>query len=382
MNTPFQARCDELAVRHGIPALAAAMSVDGSVEVATAGCEPGTRFRIASITKPFTALLALSLLDLDEATGVWPSDVRVRHLLSHTSGFDCELPERDLARFGDGDEALASAVAELPAVDRLVGCDDIWSYANTGYWLLGHLCAVKAGVTFEEALERAVIAPFALSATSFGEPDVDGTGQGADEGPYPRARRPSGGLVSTVTDVLAFGTRLLTEPSFVRMAVPHGKPIGRVYGLGLFGERLGEVEAWGHSGSYGGFETSLLTIPARGAVFVGLTSSSNGQAALDELTDGFFERVVGRRRRVAPFIELPAEVMGAFAGSYACSDAQYEVVPAEGGLLVRVGGEELLVRPIAERTFRLVDGRDRMDFPRDGFARFGSRLARRVTRAG
>lgn len=379
MNTRFQALCEEVAARHGIPALAAATSIDGATDVVAVGCEPGTRFRLASITKPFTALLALSLLDLDAETGVWPADVRVRHLLSHTSGFDCELPDPDLARFGDGDDALAAAVAELPSTDRLVDCDDIWSYANTGYWLAGHLCAVRAGSSFEDALERAVIVPFGLAATSFDEPDLDGSGAGAENGPYPRARRPSGGLSSTVTDVLAFGERLLAEPSFARMAVPRGKPIGRVYGLGLFGERLGDAEAWGHPGSYGGFETSLLAVPARRAVFAGLTNSSEGRAALDELTDAFFERAVGRRRRVAPFVELPASILETFAGTYASTDARYEVEPANGGLVVRVGGEDHVVRPIAERTFRVVDARDRVDFPRDGLARFGSRLAKRVT---
>src|SRR5581483_3088696 len=172
MNRSFQALCEQAAERHGIPALAVATLAGGATDAVTVGCEAGTLFRIASITKPFTALLALSLLGLDEETGVWPPDVRVRHLLSHTSGFDCELPERDLARFGDGDDALAAAVAELPSVSRFVGVDEIWSYANTGYWLAGHLSALRAGESFETALEARVIRPFGLASTSFDEPDL------------------------------------------------------------------------------------------------------------------------------------------------------------------------------------------------------------------
>jgi D-alanyl-D-alanine carboxypeptidase len=378
MNTPFHALCEEVAARHSVEALAVATIVGDAREVVTVGCEPGTRFRIASITKPFTALLALSLLELDAETGVWPADVRVRHLLSHTSGFDCELPTPDLTRFGPGDEALAAAVAELPSALRFLGVEEVWSYANTGYWLVGHLSAVRAGVTFEAALRGGVIEPFGLTATSFGEPDLDGTGPEAGAGPYPRARRPSGGLVSTVTDVLAFGRRLLDEPSFSRMAVPHGRPIGGVYGLGLFGERLAGADVWGHSGSYGGFQTSLLTVPARRAVFAGLTNSQLGQQALFELEDAFFDRAVGARRRLAPFVDLPKDALTGFGGAYANSEERYEVEAVPGGLLVRSAGEERLARPIGERTFRHVDARDRVDFPRDGLARFGSRLARRV----
>ena len=129
---------------------------------------------------------------------MWPADVRVRHLLSHTSGYDCEAPAGDQARFGDGDDALAAQIAELAAVRRCVGVEQCWSYANTGFWLAGWLAAEQAGTTFEEALARHVLVPAGLEATSFGEPELAGTGADAREGPYPRARRPSGGLVSNV----------------------------------------------------------------------------------------------------------------------------------------------------------------------------------------
>jgi UDP-N-acetylglucosamine 1-carboxyvinyltransferase len=78
------------------------------------------------------------------------------------SGFDCELAERDLARFGHGDGALAAVVEELPAVRRFVGIEEIWSYANTGYWLAGHLAALRAGTSYEEALSDRVLRPFGL----------------------------------------------------------------------------------------------------------------------------------------------------------------------------------------------------------------------------
>src|SRR5690348_8819515 len=121
MDTPFQASCEAAALEWNVPALAAGFTVDGGVETATVGCTVETIFRIASITKPVTAALALSLLDPESTTGIWPADVRLRHVLSHTSGFDCEFAERDLTRFGDGVDALARAAAELGSVRRWVG---------------------------------------------------------------------------------------------------------------------------------------------------------------------------------------------------------------------------------------------------------------------
>jgi len=381
MNTSFHAACEAAVEAWSVPAMAIGTAVGDDVSVVALGCEPGTRFRAASITKPFTALLVCGLLDLDATTGVWPDDVRVRHLLSHMSGFDCELPESDLSRLGAADGALGAAIAELPAVRRFVGVDEIWSYANTGYWLAGHLAALHADASFEDALSTRVLEPIGLEETSFGEPDLAGMGIGAVEGPYPRARRPSGGLVSNATDLVRFGTRLLDEPAFVDMRRPHGKPIGGVYGLGLVGERVGAVDVWGHPGSYGGFQSQLLLVPDARAVFVGLTNSGTGAKALYDIEQSFFDGVLGARRVLPPFVALPDEELARYAGRYANSDADAEIRVESGGLVLAVDDEEMFLRPIGEHRFQVPHGphvRERIDFPRDGLVRLGSRLAARI----
>lgn len=382
MNTSFHAVCEAAAAEWSVPAMVVGTAVGDEVSLVAVGCDADTRFRAASITKPFTAFLAAGVLELDDPTGVWPDDVRIRHLLSHLSGFDCELPDGDLTRLGDGDDALAAAVAELPSVARFVGVDEIWSYANTGYWLVGHLVASRVGATYEDALAARVLEPFGLEATSFGEPDLPGTGIGALDGAYPRARRPSGGLVSDVADLVRFGQRLLSEPAFGQMRQPRGKPIGGVYGFGLFGERVGGVDVWGHSGSYGGFQSQLLLVPGARAVFAGLTNSGSGAKALYDVEQAFFDHVVGARRVLRPFVELTDEQLAPFAGRYANSDAAAEIRVDSGGLALRVGDDELFLRPIGDRIFRVPDGpyvRDRIDFPREGLVRLGSRLAARVS---
>jgi CubicO group peptidase (beta-lactamase class C family) len=381
MNTSFQAVCEAAAEQWSVPSLAAGAAVGDDVAIAAAGCEAGTRFRVASVTKPFTALLALGLLELEEPTGVWPPDVLVRHLLAHTSGFDCELGERDLARFGNGDGALGAVVAELPGVRRFLAADELWSYANTGYWLAGHLAAERFGTTYEDAVEQRILRPFGLEATSFGEPDLSGSGPDAGAGPYPRGRRPSGGLVSNVADLLAFGRRLLADPLSAQMFTVRGKPIRGVYGLGVFGQRVGGVDVWFHSGSYDGFQSSLVLIPDRGAVFAGLTNSGVGGKALYDVEDEFFERAVGARRLRPVFVEVGPAARARYTGAYANSDGHYEVRVAAGGLAVVADGEEMEVLPLDDWTFEAPGGahiRERVDFPRPGLGRFGSRIAERV----
>jgi CubicO group peptidase (beta-lactamase class C family) len=381
LDPRFHAICEAAAIAWDVPAIALGVAVREDVETLEIGCDPGTRFRIASITKPFTATLALKLLELEDSTGVWPPDVRVRHLLSHTSGFDCELG--DLTRFGDGDDAVGAVIAELPTVRRWVGVEQAWSYSNAGYWLAGWLCAQAADSTYEQALGERILGPLGLEATAFdGAPDVPGTGRYAEEEPYPRPRRPSGGLISNVADLLRFARHHLATPSSARMRIVHGRPSGGVYGLGLSGERVAGVDIWGHAGSYGGYQSQLLLVPDRDAVFVALTNGSTGRQALREIEDAFLERLVGEGRPSREPIELPADVLESFAGTYANSDAWTEVTARPEGLLVTSDDEEMHARPIGERTFEITAGefvRDRFDFPLEGFGRFGGRLAERVS---
>ncbi len=381
LDPTFHAACEAAAVAWDVPSVVVGTAIGGDIGTIAIGCDASARFRVASVTKTFTATLALQLLDIEDSTGVWPADVRIRHLLSHTSGYDSECG--DLARFGDGDDALAAVVGELPSVRRFLAVEQAWSYANSGYWLSGLLCAQRAGSTYEDAVAARILQPLGLESTSFGEPDLDGSGPGAaDGGPYPRARRPSGGLVSNVHDLIRFGQNHLATPTSARLRIVHGKPLGGVYGLGLFGERVGGVEVWGHPGSYGGFESSLLVTPDRDAVFVGLTSSSRGDHALAEIEDAFFERVLGTRREVLETVELPADVLEGFAGTYANSQGWTEVAAAVDGLVITLDDEELPARAIGERTFEITVGDhigERFDFPLEGFGRFGSRLAERVS---
>jgi CubicO group peptidase (beta-lactamase class C family) len=385
----FQAVCEAAAERWEVPALAVGTTGGRVDETVAVGCPPDTRFRVASVTKPFTATLAAATLDLDAPTGVWPDDVRVRHLLAHTSGYDGEIG--DLARFGDGDDALRGAVAELPGARRWLGVGEVWSYANTGYWLAGCLAAERVGSTYEDALASRVLGPAGLEATAFDEPDLDGSGPDAIEGRYPRARRPSGGLVSTVEDLLRFARWQLGEPSTAALRVPLAKPVGGVYGLGFFGERVGGEDVWGHGGSYGGFQSSLLLVPSHGAAFVGLTNSGRGSQALREIEDAWFEAVLGARRREPEPVALEQDELEAFAGRYANSGLRATVAAQADGLVVDVEevlpngdpGERLEVRgrPLGPQTFVVVGGDwdgARFDFPRAGFARIGSRLAERV----
>jgi len=388
-ESSFQAVCEAAAERWDIPVLAAGYLVDGGTELVSFGCDTDARFRVASITKPFTATLAARHLDLDEGTGIWPS-VRVRHVLAHTSGYGKEPP--DIASI-DGADALERAIAELPSMRAWLPPGEEWSYSNAGYWLAGWLAAERTGLRYEDALMRDVIVPAGLEATSFDDPDLGGFDvdqwSGARtpaETSFPRARRPGGGLVSTVRDLLRFAAWQLEQPWTDALRVAETTRPGGWWGLGFALERVGGLDVWGHPGSVLGFQTSLLLVPARRFAFVGLTNSAIGSLALRRVEAHLFERWLGVRRERPAEVQLDAHELDELAGRYANPEGEYTVAVAGRALRVALADAPPLVgRPVGGREFLVTDGFSRgarFDFlpvagpPR--FARIESRLAERV----
>ena len=406
LDTEFVALCERALEGAGVPGAAVGVLAGGETwargfGVARAGGKavtPETTFRVASITKPFTATLALYLalshaLDFAEPVPAPEPDVTVRHLLAHLGGFESEAG--DLARFGDGDDALTLLATELLRQRQLVPPGELWSYCNAGYWLLGWFLAERAGSSFEDALTDWVLRPLGLSRTGFGPPETTGHDPEPVVDAYPRARRPSGGLVSNTADLLEFARFQLDEPetAILREPVvptPHG-----YYGFGLAQERAGELELWGHNGTYRGFESRFLLEPERRFAFVGLANASEADTALDEILDEALERVLGTRRPRPHTVRVRPAELELLAGRYVHAELEVELEPDGGGLRVEVERVDIATgevasdpvaraRPIGPRLFELEQGArgPRFDFhPETGrprFVRFESRLAERL----
>ena len=358
-------------------------------------------FRIASLTKPFTATLALyaslsGVIGFDEAVPGPVEDVTVQHLLSHLGGFEGECG--DLARFGEGDDALPLLVADLYAQRPLVPPGELWSYCNAGFWLLAHFLAERLGTDYEQALHDWVLQPLRLERTSFGAPEATGHERGAPVvDRYPRARNASGGLVSSVGDLLAFARFHLEERDAEALRVAVVDTPKGWYGFGLALERVGDLHLWGHEGDYGGFQSRLVFAPEHDFAFVGLTNSGTGALAVEDVLDAALEQVLGVRREPPPTSPRPAAELKRLAGRYAHAELELDVRATDGALeldaveIDRVTGARteqpgLRGRPLGGRLYALEGGEwdgARFDFhPAQGvprFVRFGSRLTPRVS---
>jgi CubicO group peptidase (beta-lactamase class C family) len=389
--------------RWSLPALAVGVLRDGEVVTVAEGvCALGrdervdvdSSFRIASITKPFVATLAMTLvqdglLALEEPPQGSSVDATVRQLLSHQGGLASEWPA-PVDEVGESDDSLLRLCEGEP--ERLpVGPGELFSYCNVGYWLVGAAIARASGTTFEEAMRDRVLEPLDLRATGF-EPERPAEGHeqvtpGSDEhrpaeSHYPRVRRPSGGLWSSVDDLLRFaahhlgGPGPLTEAAIAEMQKPYVTGPGSRIGLGWFLTRRAGRTTVEHPGSVAGYQSLLLLVPEERFAFVALTSSSRGRAAIREV----LERL-GLGPKPRPEHRLSHDELAGFAGRYVGQGFELEIVPDDGWLRLesteldpltgetRVNPSER-ARPVGDREFEIVDGEargDRLNFPRDGF---------------
>jgi CubicO group peptidase (beta-lactamase class C family) len=135
-------------------------------------------FQIGSITKVWTATLVMQmvdegLIDLDDpvrrhlpdfqvADAAVSAAITVRHLLSHTAGFDGELFDE---RTGDG--TLDHYVREvLPGASRLFAPGDMFSYCNGGFSVLGLLLERLRGMPYSQVVQRFLVEPLHATAVA------------------------------------------------------------------------------------------------------------------------------------------------------------------------------------------------------------------------
>ncbi len=143
---------------------------------------PDSRFRIASMSKAFTALAILKLRDngkvsldapaetyLPELRGwAYPTSdsprISVRNLLNHAAGLVEDNP------WGDRQQVMAEAdfTALLKAgvpFSRAPGL--AMEYSNLGYAMLGRIITNVSGVRYQDYIERELFTPLGMTATTF-----------------------------------------------------------------------------------------------------------------------------------------------------------------------------------------------------------------------
>jgi CubicO group peptidase (beta-lactamase class C family) len=274
------------------------------------GVTPQTPFLLASISKSFTALAVMQLveageLELDtpvqqvlpwfQVQGAGAAAITVRHLLYQTSGFSENLGyERNLEP--DAADALEASIRRLAGQSLVRAPGEAFEYSNTNYDLLGLIVETISGQTYEQYIQDEIFAPLAMANahTSLAQARANGMSSGhypffgfsvvSDRWmPYTRAVLPSAGLIASAEDMSHYlvmhlnggqfdGKQVLSAEGVTLLHTP-GVEIGPGIGYGMGWVRFtwdeaaaaGEAapSALSHSGNWQGFITNMVLVPER-----------------------------------------------------------------------------------------------------------------------
>ncbi|MFI0923551.1 serine hydrolase domain-containing protein [Streptomyces sp. NPDC021012] len=355
------------AVANGAPGAMARFAGPEGVESLTVGVrdrvsgapmDTRARFRIGSVSKTFSTVVLLQLveegrLELDASVnrylpGLLPDDrVTVRHLLTHRSG----LADYTNAMFADtvpGFEAVRKRVFSYQKLVDLSLSEPrtnqpgaAYAYSNTNFVVVGMLIEKLTGAPVSEAYEQRIFEPLELRDTSYVHPDTRIEGlhvrgylhPDADGDPLVDSTeqtvswaQSAGAVISSPADLNTFTSALmrgrLLSPAMLE-AMTKVTPVGttgtRFYGLGLRRYDLScGTRVYGHTGTVQGFYTYAFSTRDGLRSLSAMANTSNHGAANTALGGTLEAAFCGKSKALASspsardfpspdFSSLPAE---------------------------------------------------------------------------
>lgn len=267
--------------------------------------EPNHIFRVGSVTKPFTSMLVLQLIEegrleletpLAEVIADVPDEwhaVTIRQLLNHTSGIPNYTAQlrvllRDVRLPTQGAEILDS----LPSKALLFEPGSRFDYSNTNYVLLTWVVEAVDERRFGESLRARILEPLGLERTHYPTDTELIVGRVRGYRPLSASewRLPwpisvtwplgAGAIESSAADLVRFGRAVVdselldadtTEIMMSPTAVDEGDT--SFYALGWIVSETPFGTVWEHAGGIFGFTAHLLICPERLWVIAGLANS-------------------------------------------------------------------------------------------------------------
>lgn len=328
--------------------------------------QPDSLFRIASMSKAFTALAILKLRDegklrLDDPAELyvpelksWPyptndsPKIRVRDLLNHTAGMVEDNPWGDRQQVLTEAEFTALLKAGVP-FSRSPGL--AMEYSNLGYALLGRIIGNVSGQPYQDYIRTKLMLPLGMTSTTYDifksptarraigyrwqdnqwvrEPDMKDGAFGAMGGvetsaedyarwvafllsAWPARDGPDNGLVrrSTVREIVA-------GSNFVRAqtrnpdagGVPCRQPVAYGMGWGVTGDcDLGQLIS--HSGGYPGYGSIAMLLPDKGVGIFAFSNRTYGGPSLPAL------RALLAMNKAGSFKDRPIPISAGLASAY------------------------------------------------------------------
>jgi D-alanyl-D-alanine carboxypeptidase len=361
---------------------------------------PRTLYRIASITKLFTATAVLQLrdagklqlddpvtkrLDWFEVRNRHPDapPITIRHLLTHTSG----LPREAAFPYWTDDQfpTRRQLRETLPRQETILPTETEWKYSNLALSLAGKIVAAVSGQEYPDYVQQQILDPLGMESTLVRPPDPDhpllATGYGRrmpdnsrDIAPTVDCQSitPAANMTSSVKDLARFimlqfrdgpagGSQVLRGSTLREMQRVHWLApdwqVGR--GLGFHITRQKGKTYIDHGGGLKGYVTLVIPCPVDKIGVVALTNANDGDPRA--VAEKAFEWVAPAILKVAkprPEAKEPDPAWQRYVGRYREFWGDAQVLVLDGDLVLinptLPDPTEAMAKlvPVAEHVFR------------------------------
>jgi CubicO group peptidase (beta-lactamase class C family) len=285
---------------------------------------PQTPFLIASVTKSFTALAIMQLVEADKVELDAPvqrylpwfrvadpeasAKITVRQLLNHTSGLP-SLTEGEYERIAGSptEDDVENLVRSLRSTQLTAPPGEIYQYSNVGYVTLAMIVQTVSEESYGEYLQHNIYGPLRMhrSFVSQAEAREHGLATGyrywfgipaAYDWSYSHAELGAGFTISSAEDLSHYliaqldggsyrGAQILSSQGIAEMhrpavatsvATQHGGPLSESYGMGWFVREYDDLTTVEHAGDAPNFHADLVLVPEDEWGVVLLANGRNG----------------------------------------------------------------------------------------------------------
>jgi CubicO group peptidase (beta-lactamase class C family) len=345
--------------------------------------DPATVFQIASVTKQFTAIMILKLVELkklalsDRLSKFFPGfpkgdSITIENLLTHTSGItDHYNDDSTLKPSGPVSEEMIAATVKKYGLSFSPGSD--WQYSNKGYQLLGFIIEKVTGMRYFEAVRKYIFLPLKMGSSGFDfshlvSPDkATGYWSFPDNNDYATAKSAdiidstasfsAGSIYSTVGDLYKWHQGLQNNSIIPRTLLEKAyTPQKNNYGFGLFIDSLYHKRVISHSGDIFGFKSDIERVPSDDLCVVLLSN-------VEEPNLVFISKKILAIMYREPYdlpaknkIVLAAETLKQYVGSYEIRQGQVVELTLENGHLMAVTDQKQELYAQEQNDFLADDG--------------------------
>ncbi|MGE5205337.1 MAG: serine hydrolase domain-containing protein [Chlamydiota bacterium] len=344
---------------------------------------PETRFHIASVSKPFTAM---AILQLQEQGRLRVSDYLARflpnfphadritldNLLTHTSGIPNvnDLPDYDT--FARSPHTLQELVAEFAGLPLEFQPGSDYHYSNSNYNLLALVVEKVAGESYGDYVREHILDPAGMRHSGhdgdarrlipFAASGYEPAGiTGHEKAPYLdwSNKTGNGSLYSTVGDLYRFDRALNTNALLQAATRQKYFVEGRGNRYGWFVRRRAGRRVMSSNGRSPGFTAELDRFPDDDVTVIVL-SNSYASVSQDPIAEALAAIVFGQKAPPPPLMRaaaMPQTVLQSYAGEYQFGpeyfvpNAKASLIARPGYLLLQVGDFRTPLVPLSATEF-------------------------------